>query len=334
MVSLPFFLAEIADILSFTVARRWPRKSFLSAEYEQRLSDYLGCWGEANVEEYYAVPEGESLLALQILNRAHTKSHVRFVSPIKTRDPENNRATFDLFPCLAGWSAPTMLVLHGLFSIRAKGYHRWGQQLNKCGWNAVFIHLPYHFSRRPAGSWAGELAVSPDLVRTMEGVRQAVIELRILCQWIEGQGCGRVGVWGKSYGGWIGAILAMMEERIQRAILVKPFLSLESIIQNFATDNARHRVSPSSITIEESSLPLARFGAVLEMKRAGGATEGLLLAGEFDRMALPTDIFKLQQSFTGYQYHSFPEGHLGSGLMRESFRLMQERWPEDFRAAS
>src|SRR5207249_6957852 len=81
-----------------------------------------------------------------------------------------------------------------LMSASSTGYYRWAERFNKFGWNACFIHLPYHFSRVPTGYRNGELAITPDLIRNAEGLRQGVIELRQLMDALRAQGCCEFGV--------------------------------------------------------------------------------------------------------------------------------------------
>ena len=93
-------------------------------------------------------------------------------------------------------------MLHALMSASHVGYRRWAADFNARGWNACFIHLPYHYSRTPRGYFNGELAITADLVRTAEGLRQGVSELRQLMAWLRGLGCEEFGLWASSYGGW------------------------------------------------------------------------------------------------------------------------------------
>jgi len=84
--------------------------------------------------------------------------------------------------------APTVLMLHALASTSDKGYRVWAGRFNAAGWNACFVHLPYHYSRVPPGCQNGELAITPDLVRTGQGLRQGVTEMRQLMAWLRGRG--------------------------------------------------------------------------------------------------------------------------------------------------
>src|SRR5947199_201619 len=113
--------------------------------------------------------------------------------------------------CVARKNALTVFMLHALMSATHIGYRRWAARFNELGWNACFVHLPYHYSRVPRGYWNGELAITADLIRNAEGLRQGVMEVRQLIATLREQGCREFGILGTSYGGWIGALLAMVE---------------------------------------------------------------------------------------------------------------------------
>ena len=118
-----------------------------------------------------------------------------------------------------------MLLAHGLMSVSDFGYRLWARRLNARGWNAVFVHLPFHYSRRLPGHFHGELAVGGELLRTAAGMRQAVVECRIVMQQLAKKGGRLFGAWGTSYGGWIMALLGCFEPLLQRLILVEPILA-------------------------------------------------------------------------------------------------------------
>src|SRR6266446_3029478 len=80
---------------------------------------------------------------------------VTWRSPIQTKFPRNNDARVDFFWCAARKNAPTVFMLHALMSATHIGYRRWAARFNELGWNACFVHLPYHYSRVPPGHWNG-----------------------------------------------------------------------------------------------------------------------------------------------------------------------------------
>ena len=136
-------------------------------------------------------------------------------------------ARADFFSCADGPTAPTLLILHALLSATHIGYRRLAGHFNALGWNACFVHLPYHYSRVPRGYWNGELAITPDLIRNAEGLRQGVIEVRQLISALRGRGSRDFGILGTSYGAWIGALLACVESELRFVALMAPIVNVE-----------------------------------------------------------------------------------------------------------
>src|SRR5262249_9587066 len=143
---------------------------------------------------------------------------------------ENDRIKIRLHPCPAGPSAPTVILLHALMSANDFGYMRTAKWFNAHGWNAVFPHLPFHYSRTPRGFFNGQFAVTPDLVRNAETLRQSVIELRQLMAHLRTQGCREFGIIGTSWGGWTAALLSFVEADFRFVSLIQPIANVEHAI--------------------------------------------------------------------------------------------------------
>ena len=76
----------------------------------------------------------------------------------------------------------------------------------------VQIQTPYHGSRKPRRSlFDGELFWTADLVRSVESLRQTVLDARTLLAWMQRQGPTPVGVSGLSLGGALAATLTCLE---------------------------------------------------------------------------------------------------------------------------
>lgn len=78
------------------------------------------------------------------------------------------------------------------------------------GVDIVHIQLPFHGSRNPKSAlFHGEFFWSADLVRTVEAVRQSVIDVRTLMAWLRAtQGYEEIGITGISLGGGLTMALA------------------------------------------------------------------------------------------------------------------------------
>src|SRR5690606_10922930 len=93
----------------------------------------------------------------------------------------------------------------------------------KLGLDVYFYVTPFHWIRRPRGSFfSGELHPSPNIVRTNETFIQTIAELRQAVSVILGHNDNPVGVMGSSLGGYTSALLASLESRLDYAIPVLP----------------------------------------------------------------------------------------------------------------
>ena len=243
-------------------------------------------------------------------------------SPRPCAHPENQRCQAHLFPCAQGWSAPTVLMLHALMSASDRGYRQWARRFNERGWNAIFVHLPYHYSRRPRRHWSGELAITADSIRTSEGLRAAVAECRQLMDWVRERGGKEFGLWACSYGGWIGALLASVESAFRFVALVEPIVNVHHAIwESPAGKSVRRGLAGAGVTPPE----LARHFHLLapdHAQPACGAERVLFAAGAYDRIARASDIRALSEQWRGSEMLVEPQGHFGYRLMRATWQRL------------
>jgi len=316
--------ALAVDFASFGFVNAMQARHPLPADFRARWDVFTAEWAQRPVSEYYEIPPGFTPPELPDRGRLH------FPSPFPGSHPENNNAAFDFFPCEQGWTAPTMLLAHGLMSVSDIGYRMWARRLNARGWNAVFIHLPYHYSRRLPWHFHGELCVGGDLLRTANGIRQSVAECRIVLQQLARKGGKLFGAWGTSYGGWIMALLGCFEPLLQRLIMVEPILNVDSAIwRSPSSVSLRAALRRVGLTPEDTALNMrlvcpAKQQPVMESRHI------LMLAGQYDRIAPPNEIEDLARLWRGSHFACFPQGHVGYTLMPESFRMAQEIWASDF----
>jgi pimeloyl-ACP methyl ester carboxylesterase len=144
--------------------------------------------------------------------------------------PENDRARACLQLGSRGFSGPTIFLFHSLMSATDFRYLRVARWFNERGWNTVFPHLPFHYSRTPRGYLNGELAITANLIRNGETLRQEVVELRQLMAMLRTRGCTEFAILGTSFGGWNGALLSFLECDFHFVALVQPIVNLEYAI--------------------------------------------------------------------------------------------------------
>ena len=294
----------------------------LHARSYDEMERYVTDCEKVSAHDFYAAAS-DGTIAIAIGNKQGAT--VTWRSPINTKFPANDIARADFFPCARGWSAPTVLMLHALMSVRDAGYRRCAARFNQLGWNACFVHLPYHYSRVPRGYWNGELAITPDLIRNAEGLRQGVIEVRQVMAALRELGCGEFGVLGSSYGGWIGALLAMVERDFRFVALMAPIVNVEHAVwQSPASAFMRRELRRVQI---EPSLVARHFhlSSPMHNEPLCEADRVLFVSGEFDLIARPADVEALQQKWRGSELLRVRQGHFGYRMMRETMARLEQR---------
>lgn len=314
------FVATSVDSLMCASMNFLQSRNRLHGRSREEMEAYVAQCEKLTAHEYYATPHDVDL-AGAIANG----TMVTWPSPIKTRFPANNIARADFFQCARGWNAPMVLMLHALMSASYIGYRRWAARFNELGWNACFVHLPYHYSRVPRGYWNGELAITADLIRNAEGLRQGVIEVRQLIAALRKRGCREFGVLGTSYGGWIGALLAMVERDFRFVALMAPIVNVEHAIwESPASAFMRRELRRANI---ERALVARHFylSSPMHNQPLCGADRVLFVAGDFDSIARPADIAAIQEKWRGSELLHVRQGHFGYRMLRETIARLKER---------
>ena len=295
------------------------RLNGFSAEEMERY--VVECEG-LTAHEYYAAPDDVDLAAAIANENAAT---VTWQSPIKTKFERNDVARADFFWCARGKGAPTVIMLHALMSATHIGYRRWAAHFNELGWNACFIHLPYHYSRVPPGHWNGELAITANLIRNAEGLRQGVMEVRQLIAALRNAGCNEFGILGASYGGWIGALLAMVERDLRFVALMAPIVNVEHAIWESAgtafmrRELQRVKIAPELVARHFHLSSPSHNEPLCDPARV------LFASGDFDLIARPADIEGIHQKWRGSELLRVPQGHFGYRMMRETVARLKAR---------
>jgi dienelactone hydrolase len=147
-------------------------------------------------------------------------SEVTFPSPVVTPHPANNTVHCEYFRPAAEGRYPGVIVLHilgGDFDL----CRLMGRTLAHHGVCALFVKMPYYGERRPPGLPARMISLDPKA--SVQGMTQAVLDIRRATAWLGGQAevDGRqLGVFGISLGAITGALAAECEPRLQNVFLV------------------------------------------------------------------------------------------------------------------
>jgi 1-acyl-sn-glycerol-3-phosphate acyltransferase len=312
--------AQTVDVAMCASMNLLQMRHRLHARSREEMETYVAACEKMTPHEYYAARPD-----VDLVRACANGATISWRSPITTKFPANNTAFADFFACGNGSGAPTLLILHALLSATHIGYRRLAAHFNALGWNACFVHLPYHYSRKPRGYWNGELAITADLIRNAEGLRQGVMEVRQLIAALRACGSHDFGILGTSYGGWIGALLAMVERDLHFAALMCPIVNVEHAIwQSRASIFMRRELRRSNI---EPALVARHFhlSSPMHNQPSCDPQRVLFVSGEFDLIARTADVEEIHQRWAGSELLRVRQGHFGYRMLRETVARLKER---------
>ena len=192
---------------------------------------------------------------------------IKFPSSITTDVKENNIV----------WAKITE---SGSFDQALVVFHHWNANkrnsqianyFSKRGITVVEIALPYHFERSRPGSMHADYILSPNLGRTVQSMRQGVLDGRMLIRWLKGEGFEDISVLGMSLGSWVAGLVAAHDTTVTKASL---FLTAGSFADFVWTGRATQKIRQSL----EPAIQLT------DLRRAWGP---LNLENYVDRLARP-----------------------------------------------
>jgi dienelactone hydrolase len=143
-----------------------------------------------------------------------TSAFLRFTSPVRTPYPENNLANARWFP--ARGRRAVVLLPH--WNADAIAYNSFCRVLNMLGIAVLRMSMPYHDIRMPAETGRADYAVSANIGRTLDALRQGVSDIRSCFDWLEQQGYTQLGILGTSLGSCYAFIAAAHDPRVRAAV--------------------------------------------------------------------------------------------------------------------
>jgi dienelactone hydrolase len=138
---------------------------------------------------------------------------LRFTSPVKTPYPANDLVNARWFP--AQGRRAVILLPH--WNSDAVSYVALCKLFNMLGIAVLRLSMPYHDIRMPAEIKRADYAVSSNIGRTLDAVRQGVVDIRCCLDWLEAQGYNRLGIVGTSLGSCYAFIATAHDSRIRAA---------------------------------------------------------------------------------------------------------------------
>ncbi len=174
--------------------------------------------------------------------------HLTFTSPIRTIYPKNNTVHAHYFPTDS--KGRVVLVLPQ-WNSDAGGHMALCRMLNWFGLSALRLSLPYHDLRMPEGLERADYMLSPNLGRTLQAVRQAVVDSRAALDWLESQGYTKFSILGTSLGSCIALIAMAHDPRLLMSVQnhISPYFA-DVVWKGISTHHVRTGLE-GNLTLEE-----------------------------------------------------------------------------------
>jgi dienelactone hydrolase len=185
-------------------------------------------------DDFYAVPtisdfrlEGEYLV---------------WTSAVPTLSAENNIARARYFPTQPKRGRPrTAVVVLPQWNAQPDSHVEACHIFNRLGIAALRLTMPYHEDRRPPELERADHLVSPNIGRSIQSMRQAVLDARTAVRWLkESEGFERVGIFGTSIGSCISFLAFAHDPTIEVGVFnhVSGFVA-DVVWQGISTQHVR-----------------------------------------------------------------------------------------------
>jgi pimeloyl-ACP methyl ester carboxylesterase len=239
---------------------------------------------------------------------------LRFSSGVQTPYPENNLVNARWFP--AKGRRAVVLLPH--WNADAIAYTSLSRVLNLLGISVLRLSMPYHDIRMPAETGRADYAVSANVGRTLDAVRQGVIDIRSCLDWLERQGFRQLGLIGTSLGSCHAFIAAAHDPRVRVAAFNHASTYFADVVwQGQTTRHIRQGVE-AEIDLERlRQVWLAISPMVYFEKFARHSKKSLIIYADYDLTFLPEFSRRVVAEFARHHLEHrvvvLPCGHYTTG---------------------
>ena len=270
-------------------------RAFPEAERQIALADFCALAELATEDSTFFERPAASALDVQ-----RAEDRLKSPSDIQTDVSENNKVWARITE--SGGLEQALIVFHHWNA--QKHQRHLANFFSKRGITVIEMAMPYHFERRRPGSTYADYMLSANIGRTIQSVRQAVLDGRKLIAWLKSEGYGEISVLGMSLGSWVAGLVAAHDENVSKASLFLTAGSLADMVwTGRATAAIRQSLEP------DISLPdLRKAWSPINQENYAGklARPGLdlqLVLAKRDTVVVPELSHKLLESLRASGAH-------------------------------
>ncbi len=246
--------------------------------------------------------------------RGTDASFLRFSSPVRTPYPENNLVNARWFPS----RGRRAVVLLPHWNADAIAYTGLCKVLNMLGVAVLRLSLPYHDIRMPAEIGRADYAVSANIGRTLDAVRQGVVDIRCCLDWLQDQGYNQLGVIGTSLGSCYAFIASAHDPRVRAAAFNHASTYFADVVWHGQSTRHIRQGLEGAIDIERlRRIWLAISPMVYFEKFSQNRKRSLVVYANYDLTFLPEFSRQVVEQFSAHQLEHkvvvLPCGHYTTG---------------------
>ena len=239
---------------------------------------------------------------------------LRFTSPVKTPYPENNLVNARWFP--AHGRRAVVLLPH--WNADAVAYTGLCKVLNLLGVAVLRLSMPHHDIRMPEEIKRADYAVSANIGRTLDAVRQGVVDIRSCFDWLEQQGYRQLGLVGTSLGSCYAFIASAHDPRVRVTAFNHASTYFADVVWHGQSTRHIRQGIESAIDLERlRRIWLAISPMVYFDKFARYRKRSLVVYADYDLTFLPEFSRQVVREFTAHQLDHkvvvLPCGHYTTG---------------------
>ena len=191
--------------------------AFPTASKDTGLDEFCDLAQKATKDpNYFALPECDDA------GFVREGDFLIFPSAVNTEVEENDQVWARVTK--SGGKDKALIVFHHWNA--AKWQNKIAKLFSRRGVTVVELAMPYHFQRTRPGSEYADYLLSANLGRTLQSVRQGVLDGRRLVHWLKQEGYDEITVLGMSLGSWIGGLLSAHDDSVNKTSL---FLTAGSV---------------------------------------------------------------------------------------------------------
>ncbi|MGE0884257.1 MAG: abhydrolase domain-containing 18 [Blastocatellales bacterium] len=208
-----------------------------------------------------------------------------FPSSTATPYPENNLVHARFFP--AGNHDKTVIV-SPQWNAQPDSHIALCRALNHFGISALRLSLPYHDNRMPKGFTRADYMVSGNIGRTIQAVRQSVLDIRRAADWLFAAGFKQVGLIGTSIGSCVSWLAFIHDPRFEAGVFNMVSSWFGDVVWRALTTTHIRRALETELTAEEARevwktiSPAAYTAPLAEVRRPA-----LCISTKYDLTFLP-----------------------------------------------